>query len=205
MFPLSLQHLLCFKNEGTSHYMINTSLLPPAACLLQTWIASGHLNNSVSMLCPLKQDEFPSSAEQEAGMDFTYFFLQWCFLNHTDLKLRKGTLIWMSVVSEILRSTVFFFFSVQLKKLFNIPWCCLNYLFYESVLTSIPLYVQLHTVYIFKALNCLQVQQDIFFYFVPPRPAAQTSAKFSVGTTNIPCTQALKCPQCYHTNETPTF
>lgn len=55
---------------------------------------------------------------------------------------------------------------------------------------------------------CL-VQEDIsnsvFTLFLKPRPGAQKHAKCSVGTTNIPCTQAQKCQQHYHTTKLPYF
>lgn len=70
-FP-SLYHLQCFK-EVKSHYMSNTA--PPSCSLFPANMNNllAILNNTVSMLCPLKQAEFPSSAGHEAGRDHIYF------------------------------------------------------------------------------------------------------------------------------------
>lgn len=66
-------HLRGLKSAWKSHYTINTAS-PSAPCLLLcTWIAFSPLNSAVSMSGPLKQDEFPSSAGQEAGRDFFFF------------------------------------------------------------------------------------------------------------------------------------
>lgn len=67
-FLLSPQRLHVWK----FHYIINT----PLRGLVWSWqheYLFSPWNNTVSMLCPLKQDGFPSSASQEAGRDF--FFL----------------------------------------------------------------------------------------------------------------------------------
>lgn len=48
-------------------------------------------------------------------------------------------------------------------------------------------------------------QTPIFTLFLNRGLLAHSHAKSSVGTTNIPCTQALKCQQRYHTDEAPTF
>lgn len=74
-------HLRGLKSAWKSHYAINTAS-PSAPCLLLcTWIPFSPLNNAVSMSGPLKQDEFPSSAGQEAGRDlFFYFYFFTVFL-----------------------------------------------------------------------------------------------------------------------------
>lgn len=67
-------HLRGLKSAWKSHYTINTAS-PSALCLLlSTWIPFSPLNNTVSMSGPLKQDEFPSSAGQEAGRNFFFFY-----------------------------------------------------------------------------------------------------------------------------------
>lgn len=72
-------HLRGLKSAWKSHYTINTAS-PSAPCLLLcTWIPFSPLNNTVSMSGPLKQDEFPSSAGQEAGRNF-FFFLNFVSL-----------------------------------------------------------------------------------------------------------------------------
>lgn len=48
-------------------------------------------------------------------------------------------------------------------------------------------------------------QTPIFTLLFDRGLRARSHAKSSVGTTNIPCTQALKCQQRYHTGEAPTF
>lgn len=47
--------------------------------------------------------------------------------------------------------------------------------------------------------------KQCFHFVLLPWPAAQNHAKFSVGTTNIPCTQARKCQQRYHTTSLSHF
>lgn len=65
----------------TCHYTINTPLRGLVWSRQHEYLFSPW-NNTVSMLCPLKQDGFPSSAAQEAGRDFFFFLFYWlCFSN----------------------------------------------------------------------------------------------------------------------------
>lgn len=59
----------------------------------------------------------------------------------------------------------------------------------------------------FKVQTSLSVifQTPVFTLFFDGGLLAHSRAKSSVGTTNIPCPQASKCQQRYHTGKAPTF